>query len=122
MATVVPWNTRDEDGGVVSVPNTSVWTRVYTYIPNQRFNLRTVRVAVYDAAALSVVEWRLLRNGNPIKGLSAQRTLTFDTNVQDVQVNEQTFPLEEIAVEARNGGAAAHDVLARITGEDTRWA
>lgn len=118
----IPWREMDEDGALVSVPNTGLYVVVYTYIPNNRFQVDYASVNLYDAAALALVKWRVARNGNVINKLDNLRTFSFQGAEHQVRVSETLFPLEVLTVEALVPVAAgvAFDVVARLTGKDLR--
>lgn len=111
----------DIDGGVISVPNTGVWTVLIALVPNNRFALEEVEVTVLDAAALNNIRWRLTVNGIPVYGFSDQRTLSFQSNFRPVRVAYQTFPLVRLALEAINSaGPGAFDAIGHFMGDYTR--
>lgn len=116
------WREMDEDGAVVSVGNTGLYTEVYRYVPNRDFVIDRASVTLFDLAALPLLRWRICVNGNPVAKLQDLRTFCFQGAQHDVNVGETTFPLAALTIEVLNPVASgvAFDVCARLTGRDTR--
>lgn len=114
------WRQLDFDAGVVSIPATSVWTEAFSMTINSEFFWEAARITVYDAAAIPVLRWRALHNGQPVGPYSEQRKFSYLAQLQEALLNEWMHRLEKLSIEVINGGGVAFDVVASIRGRETR--
>lgn len=66
----------ERDAGIISVPNTNVYTDLITLRIGAPAFLEHCRVAVYDTAAVNVLEWDIVINGIELFPFSAQRIVS----------------------------------------------
>lgn len=107
----------DRDGGIISVPNTNVYTDLITLQVGAPAFLEHLRVAVYDPAAVNVLEWDITVNGVELFPFSAQR-ITGTSMVEPVRVWYELRPGSLFALRARvpTTAVGAFDVLGML-----RW-
>lgn len=107
----------ERDGGIISVPNTAVYTDLITLQIGAPAFLEHLRVSVYDAGAVNVVEWQVEINGVPLFPFSAQRIVASSMS-DPIRIWHELRPGARFALRARvpTTAVGAFDVLGSL-----RW-
>lgn len=112
----------DSDDGVISVPNTGVYTTVKALVlGNTPFWLSATVVSVFDAAALNVLTWQLVVNGVVVPPWKDQR-MQPGQSFSAITIGRLFLPNNKIEIQASNPVTAqgAFDVTGRIIGDVLR--
>lgn len=110
-------DTEDSDGGTVSVPATAVWTTLKSFVHSAPFYVDVVNVSVFDPAAVPLLTWRLLVDGQPVTPWIGQR-LTGTTMVNEFRINLTVASGRRLDIQAAlpTTAPAAFDAVGRLVG------
>lgn len=101
------------ESGIVSIPNTEVWTTLLTITEQGTTLLETINVILLDPAGMSYIRWRLTFNGVPRFPFSSQTIPSSPEGVRaDMQARRGTQVLLQAWLSSTSVGA--FDVIGRI--------